>query len=177
MHKCCECRILDGLFGSSGNITNISTFQFNIPEGYTLDEDEGNLEEDVGWYIKDATSGTIKAGSVQKLGFANSMKVEIKDNDYTDIPNGAKVLNESYKHYSNSNGDDIYIYIRHPFNGTEQTAEIMDLNINKNIKGIDGEFKDYDDSPDECFFEYIKDGSYVKIYAKNEDMVSNMIVN
>jgi hypothetical protein len=162
-------------FGNSqNNIINISDFKFNIPDGYDLDNESADMEEDVGWYVKDAKTGVIEAGTGMQLAVSGGMKAEIVNNDYSKVPDGVKIYNESYKKYVNHDdaNKSVSIYIQHPFNGTAKTDDKLELN--KTINDIKGQFEQEEKY---CKFTYVKDGSLIEIEAPDEGLISNVIVN
>lgn len=147
--------LFDGLFGNSqNNITNISGLQFNIPDGYVVDNTSMNRGPVVTWFNKDLPSGLV---------------AELLTDDYSKILEGSEVSNTTERTYTNGN-DTINITIQHPFNGTKYSANI---NSNKTINGFAGEFKE---NPKECLFKYYDGDTFIIIAAPDESLISNIIV-
>ena len=141
------------------NIVNISDYQFNIPDGYELDNSADNYDEKVYWFL--STGGSY--------GFIS----EIEDNDFSKVPDGVTIYNATLRHYVNSaENKNITIRIDHPVNGSGYSES--DITLNKTISDIEGQFNQYDDK---VSFAYLKDDNVITITAPDESLISNIIVN
>ena len=146
--------LFDGLFGNSqNNITNISGFQFNIPDGYQLNNDSKNYINEISW---DVGNGLVAIAT-----------------DMNKIPDHATVYNHTVQNYTNAKDNKTFeIFIESPFNGTGVSNN--SINSNKTINGIEGQFKEKSDNVE---FIYIKNSSAIHIKAPDESLISNIIVN
>lgn len=141
------------------NIVNISDYQFNIPDGYELDDSADNYDEKVYWFLS--------------AGGSYGFMAEIEDNDFSKVPDGVKVYNATLKHYINpAENKTIEIRIDHPVNGSGYSNS--DITLNKTINNVEGQFDQNDKG---VYFSYIKDDSIITIFAYDEGLLSNIIVN
>lgn len=151
---CVAMGLFGGLTNQQNNITTVGGFQFNIPDGYKLDNLSSESEYEYTWELGGSLSGLVAV-----------------TNDSSKVPAGVVAHNETSKVYNNGNKT-IEIFIEHPFNGSKISSD--KLNLNKTINGVQGQFKE---TSDHVEFVYVKDGHAIHIAAPDESLVSNIIVN
>lgn len=151
--------LFDGLFGNSqNNIINIDDYQFNIPDGFELDNDSENYNYKAYWFLS--------AGG--EYGFES----DIEDGDLSEVPDGAEVFNQTHMRYVNSEGKNITINIYYPIG--DFTHSDSDLTLNKTINDVEGQFDEEDGTVE---FSFLKNKDIISIIAPDEDTLSNIIVN
>ena len=171
--------LLDGLFGSSqNNITDIGGFQFNIPDGYQLDNSSNNYENRYSMLYQSSmmtifnnSSSLPQDNQIPAGNFFTAMDDDFKSSVVSSINN--RIHNDTAMNYVNSAENKTFeILIEHPMQGKEISKD--SINSNKTINGIDGIFKEKSGSVE---FVYLKDGSAIHIIAPDEGLISNIVVN
>lgn len=149
----------DGLFESpQNNIVDIDDYQFNIPDGFELNENSDNYNYNTFWFLSS--------------GGGYGFEVEIENGDLSKVPDGAAVFNTTSMNYVNSEGKNITISIFYPIG--DKTYSDNDINSNKTINNIKGQF---DENDGDVTFSFFKNESIIRITAPDEDLISNIIVN